>query len=88
MISYSWTYIDQSVRKGVLESLADHQAGPPSGTVRSVGSLNQLTKGSRTPFTAEDDHTLYAWVQECEQQGMKVAGNEIYKQLELKVRDV
>ena len=85
MTRYSWTYIDYSVRKGVLEALDDHQVGPPSGTIRSVGSVDQSTKGSRTPFTAEDDRVLYAWVKKCEHEGSKLAGNSIYKQLEQEV---
>ena len=82
---YSWKYIEQSVRKGVLENLDDHRVGPPIGTVRSAGSSIQPSKGSRTPFTAEDDRILSDWVNGYEELKRATGGNEIYKQLEEKV---
>lgn len=85
MRRYSWKYIEQSIRNGVLEDLEKYRVGPRAGTVRDVGSVIQPAKGSRTPFTAEDDHALYEWVEASEDQGSATAGNVIYKQLEEKV---
>ena len=83
--SYSYTYIEKSIRNGVLEDIADHAVGPPAGTIRKVGSATHPTKGTRTPFTREDDKILWQWVQESKQKGGGTDGNEIYKQLEAMV---
>ncbi|KAI9793297.1 MAG: hypothetical protein M1833_000796 [Piccolia ochrophora] len=78
--SYSYQYIDKSIENGILEDLDAHKVGPPSGTIREVGS-SAPPKGTRTPFTAEDDRVLYDWVTSFERGGGKILGNEIYKQL-------
>lgn len=78
---YSFTYVTASVRHGKLEDLEDHLAGPPEGTIRNVGSARPA-KGTRTPFSREDDELLLKWVEDCERKGGKKMGNEIYKQLE------
>jgi hypothetical protein len=79
--SYSWTWIEKSVQKGILEDLEAHRAGPVAGTSRSVGS-SQPTRNTRTPFTAADDRALALWVTNAERQGLSTKGNEIYQQLE------
>ncbi len=86
LYSYSYTYIDKSIRNGTLENLEDHAVGPPAGTVRSAGSVIQPAKATRTKFTQEDDRELWLWVEKTPQQGGGTDGNEIYKQLEEKVR--
>jgi hypothetical protein len=83
--SISWKFIQQSVAKGELEDIEDHRAGPPVGTIRAVGSA-QPTKKGKTPFTAEDDRILMEWCTKAERKGLPLKGNEIYKQLEAKVR--
>jgi len=83
--SYSYTYIERSIRNGVLEDLEDHAVGPPAGTVRSVGSVIHPAKTTRTKFTPEDDRILWLWVEQTPQQGGGTDGNIIYKQLEAKV---
>jgi hypothetical protein len=60
-------------------------AGPSAQTPRAIGSGEPRKKG-RTPFTAEDDHVLTKWVLEAERKGISTKGNEIYIQLESKVR--
>jgi len=82
--SISWTYIQDSAKKGVLEELEDHRAGPASHVVREVGSRGPTRKG-RTPFSAEDDRILKSWVTDGERAGISVKGNELFKQLEEKV---
>ncbi|KAI4097887.1 MAG: hypothetical protein LQ344_000159 [Seirophora lacunosa] len=82
--TYSYQYIEFSVRNGALEDLETHAVGPPSGSHRTVGSIIQPPKSSRTKFTDEDDRFLVNWVVSFEQRGGATAGNEIYKQLEAK----
>ncbi len=43
-------------------------------------------KGTRSPYTREDDEALLKWVTAHERRGGAVQGNEIYKQLEEVVR--
>lgn len=62
--------------------------GPAEGTVRTIGSIVQPAKGTRNQFTDGDDHILWEWVQGHPQKGGGTDGNEIYKQLETKVRRV
>jgi hypothetical protein len=77
----SWTYIDESVKNGLLEDMEDHRCGPPAGTPREVSSARPA-KGTRAPYTAEDDRICYKWGIEAEKKGVQVKGNEIWKQLE------
>lgn len=83
--SYSYTYIEQSIKQGVLANPDDHLAGPPAGTIRGVGSTTIRPKGTRTSFTAEDDKILVAWVRKSVRKGGAEKGNDLYKQLELHV---
>ncbi|KAI9769109.1 MAG: hypothetical protein M1840_004460 [Geoglossum simile] len=80
--SYSYTYIEQSVRHGELQDLEDHRAGPNTAVSRPVASCNPA-KGTRHPFSSEDDRLLYDWVTSYERSGGKILGNLIYQQLEL-----
>ena len=85
--SHSYTFIEKSLRNGDLEDLEDHRVGASEGTVRSVGSIVQPAKGTRNKYTEADDRILWGWVQENPQKGGGTDGNEIYKQLETKVRE-
>ena len=82
--SISWKYIEDSAKKGVLQDIENYRAGPVSHTIRAVGS-GTPTRTGRVPFTPEDDEILKEWVTRAELRGDYVKGNEIYKQLELKV---
>lgn len=82
--SFSYRWIEQSIKNGVLEDKEDHRAEPTQGYVRPVGSWKPA-KSSRNPYTAGDDRILYDWVTDQEKKGGKVLGNEIYKQLEQQV---
>ncbi|KAM0803527.1 hypothetical protein BDR22DRAFT_945213 [Usnea florida] len=82
--SHSYTFIEKSVRNGVLEDLDDHKVGPPKGNIRSIGSVVQPAKGTRNRYTEADDRILWDWVHEHPQKGGGTDGNEIYKQLEQK----
>ena len=48
---------------------------------RYATGASRPARGTRTPFTAEDDRTLAAWVAECQRQNRKILGNEIYQNL-------
>ncbi|KAL8812233.1 MAG: hypothetical protein Q9200_001174 [Gallowayella weberi] len=80
--TYSYKYIEDSVRSGALQDLDRYLAGPPIGTIRTVGSTIQPAKAGRTQYTTEDDRALVNWVVGVEQRGGATNGNEIYKQLE------
>lgn len=83
--SYSYTFIEASIRHGTVAKLEDHMVGPPEGTIRSVGSTIQPAKSTRIKFTEEDDRILWNWVNGNPQKGGGTDGNEIYKQLEAMV---
>lgn len=84
--SYSYQFIEKSIRNGKLERLSDHAVGTPVGsTVRAVGSSTQPAKTTRQKFTQEDDQILLNWVESSRRKGAKTDGNEIFKQLEAKV---
>lgn len=84
--SYSYTFIERSIRNGTVEDLEDHRVGPPPGTVRSIGSVIQPSKATRSKYTEEDDRILWNWVNSHVQKGGGTDGNEMYKQLEAQVR--
>jgi hypothetical protein len=84
--SISYTFIEQSLKDGVIADPQLHLAGPAIGTLREAGS-SRPPKRSKTPYTAEDDRLLYKWVKDHERQGTGLSGgNELYKQLEKMVR--
>lgn len=74
------------MKNGALEDLEDHKVGPPQGTVRSVGSIIHAAKSTRSKYSQDDDRILWNWVHDNPQKGGGTDGNEIYKQLEAKVR--
>lgn len=80
--SLSYTFVEAAIRDAALPNPDDHRAGPAPGTKREVGSTAIPAKGTRTPFTAEDDRVLWEWVEGCRLRGGMVKGNEIYKALE------
>lgn len=83
---HSYTFIEKSIRNGVLEDLDDHKVGPPEGHIRSIGSVAQPAKGTRNKYTEADDRILWNWVNDNPQKGGGTDGNEIYKHLQTKVR--
>lgn len=82
--TYSYQYIEFSVRNGALEDLEEHAVGSSMGTARIAGSTIQPPRSARTKFTPEDDRVLVDWVHQVERDGGATSGNEIYKQLEAK----
>lgn len=84
--SISYTFIEKSIEEGELQDPEKHRIGPPAGTAREAGALAQPTKSGRAAYTAEEDRILYKWVRDAERQGKLASGNQIYKELEAKVR--
>ncbi|KIX95694.1 uncharacterized protein Z520_08401 [Fonsecaea multimorphosa CBS 102226] len=80
--TYSYRYVELSLRNGQLENLADHAVGAPSRVSRPVGSAVTGPKAGRTPFTPEDDKFLWDWIKPFIDRGGAWKGNEIYKQME------
>ncbi|KAF3068295.1 hypothetical protein GL218_08326 [Daldinia childiae] len=85
--SYSFKWIDESCRAGVLKEPENYLCMPSKqseptkqGGPRPSGSAAPL-KTTRTKFTAEDDLILRRWVASNERKGELVLGNAIYKQL-------
>lgn len=85
-LRYSYKYVELSIRNRQREDLKDHAAGPPAGTIRSVGSTTMPAKGTRNYYSTEDDRVLWDWVIKHEHKNGYISGNEIYKQLEEVVR--
>ncbi|CZR52419.1 uncharacterized protein PAC_02296 [Phialocephala subalpina] len=79
--SISWTFIESSIKKGDLEDIENHRAGPATRVVRQVGSAAPTRQG-RTKFTAEDDRILMKWCAKAERQGKSLKGNDLYQDLE------
>ncbi|KFY00687.1 hypothetical protein O988_03169 [Pseudogymnoascus sp. VKM F-3808] len=77
--SVSWTYLEQSMKKGQLEDLETHRINS-SGKTGLSGGLSPPKKSTRTPFTHEDDTAISIWVAKAERLGLSVKGNEIYEQ--------
>lgn len=79
--SYSWKYITESVKAGIVQVEDKYLIGPPPGQRRPVLAGSRARK-SRTPFTELDDAILAKHVL---QQGIDTAGNRMYQDLEAKV---
>lgn len=78
--SYSYQWIEFSVRNGQLENKDDYEIGQPQ-TSRPIAS-DQQTKTTRTKFSVKDDLILTKWVLTREWKGEASGGNEVYKDLE------
>ncbi|PTB42881.1 hypothetical protein M441DRAFT_162711 [Trichoderma asperellum CBS 433.97] len=78
--SYSWKYITESVKAGIVQVEDKYLIGPPPGQPRPVLAGSRARK-SRIPFTELDDAILAKHVL---QQGIDTAGNRMYQDLEAK----
>ncbi|ORY61397.1 uncharacterized protein BCR38DRAFT_411274 [Pseudomassariella vexata] len=79
--SYSWQFIQESVENGRLQNIEDYQNVRPTAEPRPVGSSQIPQKGTRTPFTPEDDRILMEWATRHEKGGNALSGHVIYKKL-------
>ncbi|KAE8351635.1 TRF2-interacting telomeric protein/Rap1 C terminal domain-containing protein [Aspergillus coremiiformis] len=78
--TYSYRYVEWSVRNGKLEDLEKHRAGPSAA--RPVGATHIPTRRHRLPYTLEDDQ--YLWDQMVpyeEDPNASIHGNKIYQKL-------
>lgn len=80
--TYSYKFVEKSIRNKNLENPEDHLVGPSTNNVRPVGSTTIRAKSTRKPFTVGDDQILYDWMKPFEKKGGKWSGNKIYQQLE------
>ena len=80
--TYSYQYVESSIRRDSLENLAAHAVGAATRLSRPVGSTVTAPKSGRTPYTPADDQFLWDWVKPYAAKGGTWKGNEIYKQLE------
>ncbi|EXJ89545.1 hypothetical protein A1O3_02612 [Capronia epimyces CBS 606.96] len=80
--THSYKYVEFSIRKGRLESLADHAVGVATSAARPVGSTVTAPRTGRMHFTSDEDQFLWNWVKPFESRGGPSKGNEIYKQIE------
>ncbi|EHA48591.1 hypothetical protein MGG_00809 [Pyricularia oryzae 70-15] len=78
--SYSWKFIDAAIEKGELPDKADYLIPRPTSAATATRAsipANGSSKGTRTPFTAEDDRILTecARRQLCAPQGPGMKGS-------------
>ena len=78
--------MDASLKNGVLEDPEEHRATSAEMPQRPVGSVTNSSKGTRIPFTTQDDQALLEWVSDFVVKGGSIAGNKIYQQLAQHVR--
>jgi hypothetical protein len=78
--STSYTFVQESLKRGAIEDPDKYPAGPPAGSVPKT----KIATGGRAAYTAEEDRVLYKWVRDCEAKGGLSSGNEMYKQLAAK----
>jgi hypothetical protein len=78
----SWKYINDSIERAELCNIDNYKIG--SSAPRSVGGL-QLTKGTKHPFTADEDERLVEYVLREIRHGGKAMGNKIFQDFAEKV---
>ncbi|KAM0390415.1 hypothetical protein ACHAQC_007584 [Fusarium culmorum] len=71
--SYSWKFIDDSIKNGIAQLKDRYLIGRHPDEPRRVGS-GQPSKSTRTPFTKEDDARIARWVLDhpTEQKGNRI----------------
>ncbi|KAL2264625.1 hypothetical protein VTJ83DRAFT_7135 [Remersonia thermophila] len=75
--SVSWRYITESVKAGELANMDDFRIHPLPNSTQPAAS-SQPARGTRTPFTEEDNRILVTWVLTHRD---NTAGNKIYQDL-------
>lgn len=83
--SYSYKYVEDSIRNKKLANLENYRAGPSSH--RPVGATYIPSRGVKILYSLEDDQKLWDWMQQFEgKPGIPISGNKIYQDLAAKVR--
>lgn len=80
--TYSFQYVEKSIRNGKLENLQDYAIGMTTKASKQGSSLAAGIRSSKIPFTNDDDQLLWDWVKPFEEKGGAWKGNDIYKQIE------
>ncbi|RAH46920.1 putative transcription factor Rap1 [Aspergillus brunneoviolaceus CBS 621.78] len=82
--TYSFKFIEDSIRKGRMQSLEPYRAGPSEA--RPVGASYIPTRNHKVPYTVADDQLLWDWMQNYERDSTaSISGNKIYQELAAKV---
>ena len=87
--SFTWQYIEDSLKSGVLQDMGNYRihsvssshASPMARTTGNVVGGSRPNKTTRTPYTQADDEFLLQWVAKAQQRGMALLGKKIYEQL-------
>ncbi|KAI1503482.1 TRF2-interacting telomeric protein/Rap1 C terminal domain-containing protein [Biscogniauxia marginata] len=96
--SYSFQFIKDALEDGSLDHADEYLIKSPAIQPRASTSTSTTTpatatatatasvhpKGTRTPFTKQDDQLLVEHVTRLERRGESISGNEIYKRFEAK----
>ncbi|KAI9926837.1 hypothetical protein ASPWEDRAFT_715736 [Aspergillus wentii DTO 134E9] len=78
--TFSYQFVEESIRKGSLQDLENYRAGPSAQ--RPVGATYIPSSGTRVVYTLEDDQILWDWMQQYEAaDGVGVGGNAAYQAL-------
>ncbi|GAQ03385.1 telomeric repeat-binding factor 2-interacting protein 1 [Aspergillus lentulus] len=78
--TYSFKFVEDSVRRGELADLEAYRAGPSAP--RPVGATHISTRAHKIAYSLQDDQLLWDWVQPYEKDPRApISGNLIYKQL-------
>ncbi|KAH1434645.1 hypothetical protein KXX32_009849 [Aspergillus fumigatus] len=78
--TYSFKFVEDSVRRGELADLEAYRAGPSAP--RPVGATHISTRAHKIAYSIQDDQLLWDWVQAYEKDPRApISGNLIYKQL-------
>ncbi|RHZ62131.1 putative transcription factor Rap1 [Aspergillus thermomutatus] len=78
--TYSFKFVEDSVRRGELADLEAYRAGPSAP--RPVGATHIATRAHKVAYSLQDDQLLWDWLQPYEKDPRApISGNLIYKQL-------
>ncbi|RAL16376.1 putative transcription factor Rap1 [Aspergillus homomorphus CBS 101889] len=81
--TYSFRFVEDSIRQGRMQSLEAYRAGPSEA--RPVGASYIPTRSHKVPYTIADDQLLWDWVQKYERDpDASISGNKIYQELAAK----
>lgn len=80
--SYSWKWIEDSLKNGQLLNRDEYAIKLPGSESRPRGAVPQ--KRTRTAYTKEDDRILAKFVTRKEKQNVPTHGNVIFQELEAK----
>jgi hypothetical protein len=80
--SLSYKFIEEATKQGVTpEDATPFLIRRSKSAATSSTAAPAANKFTRTPFTANDDKLLYAWVIKASQNGLALKGNDLYKTL-------